>query len=163
MPNKPTQKRLQELFSYDPDTGVLSRKIAWYGFPVGTAVGTASHGHLMVSVDGVRYLVHRVIWCWMTGTWPELTIDHINHVGMDNRWANLRQATYSQQIQNTRARKDNKSGHRGVFWDSSRKRWQAQIRGNGLRQHLGYFQDFEEAKLAYQTAAKQLHGEFHAN
>ncbi|OJI04523.1 HNH endonuclease [Polynucleobacter sp. MWH-Adler-W8] len=50
----------------------------------------------------------------------------------------------------------NKSGYRGVSWSSRRNIWRAQFKRKGL----GYFATKEEAALAYNEAAKRLHGEF---
>ncbi|GAH20073.1 unnamed protein product, partial [marine sediment metagenome] len=43
-------------------------------------------------------------------------IDHINRDGLDNRKCNLRPCTNSQNQKNSKLRKDNKSGLRGVRW-----------------------------------------------
>jgi len=43
-------------------------------------------------------------------------IDHINGNGLDNRRANLRQATHTQNMQNRKRSKSNRSGFKGVYW-----------------------------------------------
>lgn len=49
--------------------------------------------------------------------------DHINRDRLDNRTCNLRFITATDSIVNTNIRKDNKSGYKGINWDSSRNSW----------------------------------------
>ena len=53
-------------------------------------------------------------------------------------------------------RRKTSSAHRGVCWYKARGKWVAQIRVDGKRQCLGYFDDEAEAAAAYTeaTAAK---------
>ena len=57
---------------------------------------------------------------------PEnLFVDHINHNGLDNRKANLRPATRSQNSRNRIIirRKNSTSKYKGVRWDKNKKKW----------------------------------------
>jgi hypothetical protein len=56
-------------------------------------------------------------------------------------------------------RRDNKSGYRGVYSDSKRNKWAADIRTNGRTIHLGRFDSKEEAARAYNKKALELFGE----
>jgi len=94
---------------------------------------------------------------FLTG-WP--LVDHRNGNGLDNRRANLREATHAQNAQNRRMRSDNRSGFRGVSWVRRDKKWRAAITANGELSHLGDYVDPEAAARAYDTAAIELHGEF---
>jgi hypothetical protein len=47
----------------------------------------------------------------------------------------------------------------GVSWRKERRKWKAQIRHDGEKQHLGYFDDELEAARAVDTVARQLRGE----
>ena len=87
-------------------------------------------------------------------------VDHINGDGLDNRRANLRPATASQNQANQRKRRDNTSGFRGVQWHAPGKRWRAVIRVKGKLHSLGYYQTPEEAALAYDVAAIKFFGEY---
>lgn len=93
----------------------------------------------------------------LTG-WPQT--DHRNGDGLDNRRVNLRPATGTQNNANSRPRKDNTSGLRGVRWHEQKRRWHAYIRVNGKRHHLGSYDNPETAGRAYDTAARELFGEF---
>ncbi|MHC4258834.1 MAG: HNH endonuclease [Planctomycetota bacterium] len=92
---------------------------------------------------------------------PEgMVCDHINHNGLNNRKPNLRQATSSQNSCNTRNSGQTTSRYRGVSQDSRPNLWRARIRVNGRELHLGVFDNKVDAAKAYDTAAKEYHGEF---
>lgn len=95
---------------------------------------------------------------------PEgMKVDHINGNCLDNRRANLRVATHSQNMMNRRTNTNTKSGLKGVTFDSRYGCWQARIGINGKRITLGSFKTKEEAGIAYALAAEKLQGEFMHN
>ena len=75
-------------------------------------------------------------------------IDHINNDRLDNKVANLRYATYTENQQNALMRKDNTSNVKGVYFEKNAKKWRAQITIDGIQIHLGYFKNIEDAKKA---------------
>jgi hypothetical protein len=89
-----------------------------------------------------------------------LHIDHINGVPIDNRLSNIREATNTQNQRNRGARhgpiRSNRTGYRGVSRKSASS-WVAQISGRSL----GTFKTALEAHMVYETAARELHGEFY--
>ncbi len=88
-------------------------------------------------------------------------VDHINGNGLDNRRANLRWATKSQNQANSGKRKGNfTSKYRGVYWTKQRSRWQVEIKIDYKRKHLGFFKDELLAAHAYNQAATKYFGEF---
>ncbi len=93
------------------------------------------------------------------GYLPEV-LDHINRDRVDNRTDNLREATASENSQNQSMYKNNKSGFKGVSWFKRDKKWVAQIKIDGKKKHLGYFDCKVEAAIAYNEAAIKHHGEF---
>ena len=88
-------------------------------------------------------------------------VDHINHNGLDNRRANLRIATASQNNANSRRGMNRgRSKYKGVWWDEKAGKWRAGIKCQGKCIHLGMFDDEIEAAKAYDRAAGLYHGEF---
>lgn len=88
-------------------------------------------------------------------------IDHRDsRAVLDNRKSNLRQATHQQNMYNTRLRKDNSLGVKGVWWSERDGRFYSQITANGRRLSLGGYLHIEEAAGIRITAALEFHGGF---
>jgi len=160
----PSLERLNELFIYEPLTGDLRWKSIPKNFrraKVGDLVGTiGAKGYRVVGIDRVYYLVHRIIWKMVTGEEPLDQIDHEDTDKMNNRWTNLREATNGPNICNSRLRKDNTSGVKGVCWDKSHNAWAAYIAAGDCRKRIGRFKIKADAIAARLKAAEELHGQF---
>ena len=94
---------------------------------------------------------------FLTGWSP---VDHVNGNGLDNRRANLRQATNQQNSQNRGLSSINTSGYKGVGFDRRRRKWRAYIHVDGRQRHLGYFTTAPEAAAAYDIAAIEHFGDY---
>ena len=79
---------------------------------------------------------------------------------LDNRRSNLRIATPSQNVHNSRTPSDNKSGYKGVSFNQQMNKWVAYITVRGQHFHLGYHTTIETARAAYRAAALEHLGEF---
>lgn len=104
----------------------------------------------------VLFLVHHIIR-------PEkgLVVDHINGDPWDNRRANLRVCTNSENLKNRAKHGGNTSNpFKGVFPNSSNKRFRAIIGCEGTIYPLGWYDSADEAAVVYDSAALALHGEF---
>lgn len=111
-----------------------------------------------VTSDGVRRTerMHRILF----GAADHQEVDHRDGNGLNNRRGNLRAATSSQNSQNRGLRNDNKSGVKGIWWNEKQGSWMAYIGVSGVRRHLGYFKEKQEAATAVDRARNALHGEF---
>lgn len=166
----PSLARLQELLTYDETTGILTWKnqpktsrsnIGFNNKCGGKVAGTVSDtGYLVVGIAKKYYLAHRVIWKLMTGNDPLDIIDHEDTDQLNNRWRNLRETANGPNIQNSRIRKDNVSGVKGVHWDAGHKAWRASIGCDGKTIKIGRFKSFETACTARQQASEKMHGAF---
>lgn len=155
-----TQGRLLELVVYDPDTGVFTRRVRSSSRALaGDVAGSmAKNGYRYVYVDGVRYSEHRLAVLYMTGEWPLEQVDHRRpgkEFRSDNRWEQLRPATPRQNRHNQKLSSRNKSGYKGVWWDSRRQRWTAEIRVGETKRLLGRSVDFDRACALRQAAEVQ--------
>ncbi len=152
---------LHQRFDYDPGTGLFTHRRK-RGFRGGEPAGWYDRkGYLRVGTgSGHQYFAHRLAWLWVHGDWPIMEIDHINGIRDDNRIANLREATRSQNLANAGRLPSNTSGFKGVSFSKSVQRWHATITIGGKQKHLGYHDTAAEAHAAYLTAAKTAFGDF---
>jgi hypothetical protein len=168
----PSRAYLQEFFTYNRRTGELrwnrrDRKhfksnrdwSAWNTLYAGKAAGVIANGYYSVRLFGVRYQAHRLIWKLVTDVNPVKTVDHIDLDKLNNRWSNLRLATFTEQQYNAPVQKNNTSGYRGV--SPLGGKWRAGIWVNGKNRHLGVRNTRTEATILYRTAARKLHGKFY--
>jgi len=88
--------------------------------------------------------------------------DHVNGDGLDNRHCNLRKCTMTQNNQNSRKQRNNTSGYMGVSLEKIPNKWRARICYEGVKKHIGLFNNVEDAARAYDEAAKKYHEEFAA-
>jgi hypothetical protein len=114
----------------------------------------------VIRVNFQLYRAHRLAWFYVHGEWPPGELDHINGDPSDNRIANLRLATSSNQRMNARRRSDNTSGTKGIWFYKRRAQWIAEIMIDGKKHHVGQFATLLEAKGARIAAAVRLHGAF---
>ncbi|MCD1264056.1 hypothetical protein B5M44_04210 [Shinella sumterensis] len=156
-----TSDRLRSLLFYDPNSGIFTWRVDRLRVRAGDRAGKLTRdGYIHIGVDGGRYAAHRLAFLYMTGTIPEVFIDHKNRNRSDNRWDNLRVATNSQNQMNTDMKSNNTSGFKGVSWHKAEGKWRADIRIGGAKVCLGYFDKSEEAHEAYLKAVEEHHGEF---
>ena len=163
---EPTQQNLKLLCHYDPITGVFKRirKITW----VGNIINSESipnkvtcFGYYQLNIFGRPYAVHRLIFLYVTGRFPERDVDHINGDRTDNRWVNLREVTRRENMMNVGIRSNNTTGVTGVSKRKDTGKYIAYVDIEGQRIRLGNFDTLDAATEARAKASEQ-HG-FHEN
>ncbi len=116
--------------------------------------------YLTGAIDGVGMKAHRVIWKIVTGKEPPAIIDHKDRNGSNNRWGNLRPASYGQNFLN-RTSAWCKSGIIGIRkFNHSGRCWNARIHKDKVCIDLGYFDSCEGAVAARREAEQRLYGAF---
>lgn len=149
-----------QYFTYDPETGLfLVKQISKRcKTPIGGVAGSklpSGYRYIHIPTHG-RVYAHRLAFLFMTGEWPKNIVDHLNHNPDDNRWANLRDVDYSGNNHNSKMRKDNKSGVRGVHYDKKHNKYVAQIKHQKVTYRLGRYKTLEEAAKAVADKRKEL-------
>lgn len=141
----PSFETLDELFEYNPETGLLYNKTdRAKSVKKGSVVGNRTQRYKTCYVGGKHYTQHRVIWKLQTGHDPFGEIDHINRDSFDNRWENLRDVDRSGNCLNVGTRKDNALGEKGIHFCNIRSRFVVQIQRNKKRVQK-VFKTLEEA------------------
>lgn len=108
---------------------------------------------------GQRFRMHRLI---LGSPRRDLEVDHRDGNGLNNCRSNLRLATHNQNTFNTRAHVDSVSRFKGVWFNKNTKgkAWAAEIFCRGRKHWIGSFSTEIEAAMAYDSKARELHGEF---
>lgn len=122
---------------------------------------------LLASIDGYRVVrigtkmckMHRIIFMMHHGYMPKI-VDHIDGNTFNNKITNLREATQTENAQNRKIDKTNKSGFKNVNWHKKSQKWVVQISSFNKKIHVGLFDDVELADLVAQEARNKFHKSF---
>jgi len=116
-----------------------------------------SHGHWYAAsrIKKNILLLHRIL----MGAKKDEHVDHMNGNSLDNRYCNLRLCTPGENNCNRPGRKGT-SKFKGVSWHKQGHKWQASIAKDRRSYGLGLFNSEQDAAMAYNVAALQLHGQF---
>lgn len=156
----PSVGRLLNLLRKDPTTGELLWRTKRGRAKAGDVAGNInSKGYRKIRVDGKLYLAHRLAYVMEHGTCPEI-LDHENGDKLNNVGRNLRPANRSQNGQNAKRSRRNKSGIKGVSWSNTYNKWVVFLRVDGKNRNLGYFKELEDAATKITEARNTHHGEF---
>lgn len=165
VPDEAMLAAIRDHLAYCPTTGNVywtkgRRGSARASRGPGTNAGSQrKDGYWSIKLMGQDFLAHRVALYLHTGTWPVAFVDHVNGDTRDNRADNLRPASTAENVFNSKVRRTNKLGIKGVSQIPSGG-FTAEIMRDGRRHYLGCFRSPQEASDAYAAAAKVLHGQF---
>jgi len=155
---KPDIAYLKTQVSYDPLTGVFTWVVSKRGHrragDIAGSIWKSRRGgpYWRVKIDQRAHRAGILAWVLHYGTWPVGEIDHRDGNGLNNRIANLRDATHPQNCQNVPGA--------GIRYEQDRNRWLARIRVNGHEMNLGRYVNRDDAAAAYKQACVTYRGEF---
>jgi len=167
----PSLAELNDLLDYDPETGLFTWKKSRRGTARAGSTAGRLHkytGYVYIYIKSKFYLAHRLAYKMYHGSDPVDMLDHIDMDRANNRIANLRDATRTQNGGNSKSKKNSFSGVKGVQANrnlaksgiSTASPWKAHITFNKKKIHLGCYKTKEEAAIAYEKAAKEYFGDF---
>lgn len=105
------------------------------------------------------FLAHRVAMALILGHWDFDYVDHVDGNKLNNSADNLRACSNSENLCN-RGMTKGRSASKGVFFNKKTNKWIASIMKDYKAKHIGCFDTETEAAMAYDAAAKVVHGEF---
>lgn len=149
--------------NYDPKFHDVLRLFSWRISVQGT--NKYAKASLPRLLGGKSVLMHHMILYWLLGhrRQPGREIDHKDGNGLNNLVSNLRFASSAENRRNKKKTRGT-SRFKGVYRLKERgelkNKWVAQIVLNKKKAHLGRYESEVDAAIAYNKAAKRLHGKF---
>jgi hypothetical protein len=116
-----------------------------------------SNGYIRIRYKDGFYYSHRLIYLMHYGYMPNY-IDHIDGCKTNNLINNLRECTQQQNCYNTKVRKNNKLGYKGISFHNGLYR--AVISVNKKQKLIGYFKNLNDAIISYNESVKINYGNF---
>lgn len=164
--NDLTAEYVRECLDYDPETGLLTWKRrprehftsdrsynSWNSKHSNKEAGSLKKrtNYRHIRINHKFYSSHRIAWLIVYGEWPKNDIDHIDQDRSNNKITNLRDVPNSENQKNQTMKRNNTSGHTGIYPVPSGK-WKASIYVNGKNKTIGTFRDKEDAIKARKDA-----------
>ena len=149
----------RDSLTYDSETGLFQWRFCGNGRKLGQPAGSVmKKGYRHIGLGRRYYKAHRLAWLMTFGEWPAGEIDHMNGNRDDNRLANLRDVSHTENMQNlASAMRNSLTGRLGVCLDKESATFRARIIVNGKRHDLGRFASLDEASNAYNAAKAVRH------
>ena len=163
-----------QIETYANITGFSNYQVSTFGNVKNITTGkilkpqtNSCNGYLQITLmdDGERSYkkIHRLVAnAFLENSEDKKCVDHVDHDRKNNYLSNLRFATHTENNQNKSTYSNNTSGVIGVDWKKSNNKWRVQIQINGVKKHLGYFVNKDDAITARSNAEIQYFGEFRA-
>ena len=147
-----TLSTINEYLEYHPESGVFTwKKRSSARCRLGEEAGFVRKGYRCLSLLGVTYSVHRLVWLVEKGYWPIGIIDHRDQNKLNNKIDNLRDTNKSGNAFNKGLKSDNTSGHAGICWHKAASKWHVRI----SNKHIGLYESLDQAIEAREKALEQ--------
>jgi hypothetical protein len=143
--------KLKEILDYNPITGFFTWKVDFRnhvkkGRIAGHKSKNANNFYICIHYQKHTYYAHRLAWVFMTGKLPNNNIDHINGIGTDNKWCNLRCVPQTINARNrSKATITSLSGITGIRYIEKTKKWIARIYPDSKLVHIGTYDNKKSA------------------
>jgi hypothetical protein len=108
----------------------------------------------VINNKGYWLRVSRLFFYWHNGYLPDI-VDHKDRNSLNNNIENLRELTNSQNLRNSDKRKKGSSIYKGVSWHKQAKKWIAYFYINNKLNHLGLFENEDDAGQAVNDAIRK--------
>lgn len=153
-------------YRYDEYNGLITNTKTNFTY---TKIGINGYvNDIIIRYANIQFTIkpHRLIWFLKTQTILKTSemVDHINGIRNDNKWANLRKATFKENQQNVKKSGSKKysSIYKGVCLEKRRNfnRYTVNIRINDKMKTIGTFKNQELGAKFYDSAARYYHKEF---
>ncbi|ELI5583697.1 HNH endonuclease [Escherichia coli] len=123
------------------------------------AIGSnRTNGYRETKIQGRRYYLHRLIYWFHTGEWPEM-VDHIDRNRSNCRIDNLRKATRAENRYNCKKNTNNTANYLGVQPESDSNGYRISIYINGKQHYIHGYKNEQTAALARDVFARLFYGE----
>lgn len=154
-----SQERVQELLIYNPATGSLAWKLSpGNRIKPGQKAGCVkSNGYRVVAIDKRIYYSSKLIWLYMTGEWPSMTIDHIDRNRSNEKWNNLRHISRAHNATNKSLYANNRTGVNGISRDKKSGQFDSRLTLDGKTIYLGRYPTVHGAAFARARAELDLY------
>lgn len=154
-----TQELLYTLFDYR-EGNLFWKKTLSNVATAGSKAGTVEKDrYIRISIEKKDYYAHRIIYMMFYGYMPKI-VDHIDGNKQNNNISNLRAISKAGNALNSKVRKDNTSGVKGVTWNKAAKKWQVQLHVGTKYKYFGVYFDLMVAKFVADAMRHKYHGEF---
>jgi hypothetical protein len=148
-----TQELAKELFIYKDGILIWRKNNKKAGYL------DKSNGYIRIRYKDGFYYSHRLIFLMHYGYFPKY-IDHINGNKTNNLIDNLRECTQQENCFNSKVKKNNKLGYKGISIHKKSGLYRAVTYFNSKQKQIGYFKILEDAINAYNNAVIIYHGNF---
>ncbi len=149
-PDVEQSARIKARFVYDEASGFVHWKVPYRKNRAGDRAETShpdGYTRVCTGVDGVQPVLTQILAFFLkTGRWPYPTVDHIDENKRNNKWENLREASYKEQGENHSKPNVKRGGARQKVLADGTPVWQANAYGKAL--DLPWFHSEQDCRMA---------------